>query len=99
MDVYPAANEIGGDICLQVGERQDEIGPQREDLVDICRSEGADAWLFAANLRRPHDIARDANDAVLFAEQVQRLDGLFGEADNSIRRKRQILRAPAASNL
>ncbi|MBV8590731.1 MAG: hypothetical protein JO212_11870, partial [Acetobacteraceae bacterium] len=30
----PAANEIGGDVRLEVGERQQEIGLQREDLVD-----------------------------------------------------------------
>ena len=41
------------------------------------------ARLFAASLRRTHGIARDADDAVLLAEEVQRLDGLFGEADNS----------------
>jgi hypothetical protein len=33
MDVEPAADEIGGDIRLEIGERQDEIGSQREDLV------------------------------------------------------------------
>src|SRR5437899_2295108 len=35
MDVEPAANEIGGDVRLEIGERQDEIGLQGEDLVDI----------------------------------------------------------------
>jgi hypothetical protein len=40
-----------------------------------------------ARLRRARNIAGDADDAVLLAEQVQRLDGLFGEADNSAGRK------------
>ena len=33
MDVEPAANEICGDIRLEIRERQDEVGPQREDLL------------------------------------------------------------------
>jgi hypothetical protein len=44
---------------------------------------GAHAWLFAASLWWTHDIAGDPYDAILLAEQVQRLDGLFSEADNS----------------
>jgi hypothetical protein len=26
MDVDPAANEIGGDVCLEIGECQDRVG-------------------------------------------------------------------------
>ena len=73
MDVDPAANEISGDVRLEIGERQDEIGLQREDLVDICRGEGADARLLAASLRQAYDIAGDPDDAVLLPEQIQRL--------------------------
>jgi hypothetical protein len=61
-----------------IGECQDEIGLQGEDLVDIRRREGAHAWLLAASLWGTHDIAGDADDAVLLAEQIERLDGLFG---------------------
>jgi hypothetical protein len=43
VDVEPAATEIGGDVRLEIGERQDEVRPQREDLVDIRRGKGADA--------------------------------------------------------
>src|SRR5215467_3576205 len=46
-----------------------------------------------------HDVARDTHDAVLLAEQVERLDGLFGEADNSARRKHQSRRAQTVSDL
>jgi hypothetical protein len=81
MDVEPAANEIGGDVCLKIGERQDKIGRQREDLVNIRRGEGAYAWLLAASLRRAQDIAGDPDDAVLLAEQIQRPNRLFGQAD------------------
>ena len=83
----PTANEIGGNVGLQIGERQDQIGLQGEDLVDVRRREGAHARFLPASLRRAHNIAGDANDAVLLAQQVQRLDGLFREADNSARRK------------
>ena len=87
MNVEPAANEVGRYVCLEVGERQDEIGLQRENLVDIRRGEGAYAWLLTASLWRAHNIAGDPDDAGLLAEQVQPLNSLFGKADNSARWK------------
>src|SRR5215469_10357975 len=89
----PAANEIGNDIRLEVGERQDEIRLQCEDLVDIRRREGAYPRLLAASLRRAHDVAGDADDAVLLAEQIEGLNGFLGKADNSARRKHASARA------
>jgi len=79
----PAANEIGDDVRLEVGERQNQIRLQREDLVDVRRRKSAHARLLATSLWRAHDVTGDADDAVLLAEQVERLDRLFGEADNS----------------
>jgi hypothetical protein len=35
----------------------------------------------SAHLGRTHGIARDADDAVLLAQQIERLDRLLGEAD------------------
>jgi hypothetical protein len=87
MDVEPAADEIAGDAGLEIGKRQDEVGRQFKDLVNVRRGEGADPRLLAANLRWADDIAIDADDAVLLAEQIRRLDGLFGQADNSAWRK------------
>jgi hypothetical protein len=49
MDIEPAANEIGGDICLEIEECQDQERLQREDLGDIRRGEGADARFLAAS--------------------------------------------------
>ena len=83
--VEAAANELGGDIGLQIGERQHEVGRERDDLVNIGRRERRDARLLAPRLGRPHDIAGDADDAILLAEQVQRLDGLLGQADDALR--------------
>jgi hypothetical protein len=37
MSFDPAAKEIRSDIRLEVGEGQDEIGLQCEDLVAACR--------------------------------------------------------------
>jgi len=92
MDVEPAANQIGSDVGLEIGECQNEVGLQRQDLVDVRRGEGTHARLFPARLWWAHDIAGDPDDAVLLAEQIQRLDGLFGEADNSTRRKHSTFR-------
>jgi hypothetical protein len=83
MDGKPAADEIGGDVRLEIGERQDEVGPQCNDLVDVRRGEGAHPWLLTASMRRADDIAGDADDAILLAEQIQGVNSLFGEADNS----------------
>ena len=80
MDVESTANEIGGDVRLEIGERQDQIRNQRQDLVDIRRDEGADPRLFAPSLRWAHRIAGDPDDTVLLAKQVERFDGLFGKA-------------------
>ena len=82
MDVEPLANEIRGNVGLEIGKCQDEIRFQGEDLVDVRGREGAHPRLLAARLRWAHDIAGGADDAVLLAEQIQRFAGLFGEADN-----------------
>jgi hypothetical protein len=68
MDVDPAANEIRGDVGLEIREGQDQIGLQGGDLVDIRRREGTYAWLLAASLRWAHDVAGDADDPILLAE-------------------------------
>ncbi len=36
-----------------------------------------------ADLRRPHRIAGDPDDPVLFAQQIQRLDGFLGETNDA----------------
>ena len=87
MDVEPATNEIRSNVGLEIGERQDQIGLQGEDLIDVRRREGADPRLVAASMRWAHNIAGDADDTILLAKQVQRLNGLFGEADNSAGRE------------
>ena len=76
------AHQIGDDAGLQVGEGQHEIGLERQNFRDVRGDEGGNPRLLAADLRRPHRIAGDADDAVLLAEQIQRLDGLFGEAND-----------------
>jgi hypothetical protein len=91
MDIKPPANEIRGNVRLEIRERQDEVGLQGQNLVDVRRREGTPAQLLTASPWRRNNIARDPGDAVLLAEQIQRLDGLFGEADNSAGRKHGVL--------
>ena len=67
---------IRGDVGLEIGERQDKIGLQGENLINFGRREGAHARLLAASLWRAHDIAGDPDDAILLAEQINRFDGL-----------------------
>src|SRR5215469_16725384 len=92
----PAANEIGDDVRLEVGERQNQIRLQREDLADVRGRESAYPRLLVASQRRAHHVARDADDAVLLAEQVERLDRLFGEADKSARGEHQTVAYPSS---
>jgi hypothetical protein len=82
VDGCSGAHEIGDDIRLQVGEGQHEVRFERQDFWNVRRDEGRYPRLLAPHLRRPHRLAGNTDDAVLFAKQIQRLDGLFGEADN-----------------
>jgi hypothetical protein len=50
-------------------ERQDKVGLQRHDLVNVRRGEGTPTRLFTTSLRRAHDVAGDLYKAVLFARR------------------------------
>jgi hypothetical protein len=69
MDVQPPTNEIRGNVGLEIGEREDEIGLQGDDLIDVRSGEGAHPWLLAASLWRAYDVTGDADDAVLLASR------------------------------
>ena len=61
---------------------ENQVRLQRLDLVEPRVDERRHLRL-AARLRRPHRVAGDADDAIALTEQVQRLGGLFGEADDA----------------
>jgi hypothetical protein len=65
---------------------------------EVRIGEADHSGLLAASLRRPHNIPGDPDDAVLLAEQLERLDGLFGEADNSARREHQTFASSSKLN-
>jgi hypothetical protein len=73
-------------------------GSRARILLSVGGGEGTHTRLFPAGLRRARHEAGDTDDAILLAEQVEGLDGLFGEADNSFRRKHRIPRARRARN-
>jgi len=75
------------------------LGTPMRKAFTFRAGDGGHSRLFSASLRRTHDIAGDADDAVLLAEQVEGLDGLFGEADNSARRKHRDTRAEPESQV
>ncbi len=87
VDGDAGAHQVGDDVGLQVRERQHQVGLEREDLWDIGGDERGYPRFLAAHPRRPHRITGDADDAILLAEQIQRLDGFFGETDNSAGRE------------
>src|SRR5690606_8298213 len=86
VDGEPGAREFGDDRALDVGEGQDQIRLELQDARDGGREEGRDARLFLAHPRRADGITRDADDAVLLAEEVEGLYGLLGEADDPLGR-------------
>ena len=79
MDGDAGANQFGCDIGLQVGKREHQIRLERHDFRYVRRDKRGHPGLFAADPWRSHRIAGDADDAILLTEQIQRLDGLFGE--------------------
>jgi hypothetical protein len=82
-----AADQFGGDVGLQVGKGENEVRLECEDLFEVGGDEGRDPGLLLAHARRPHRVTRHADDAVLLAEEIQRLHGFLGEADDAFRRK------------
>ena len=87
MDRDAAPDQLGDDVGLQVGEGQDQVGLERQDLVDVRGNERGDPRLFPAHAGRPHRVTRYADDAAILAEEIERLHGLFGQADDALGRK------------
>jgi hypothetical protein len=80
------ADERGGDVRLQVGESQHEVGLQGDDPIDLGARERRDARLLAPRPWRPHGEARDADDAPVLRQEVERLGRLLGQADDAVRK-------------
>ena len=78
-----ALDQLAGDVGLQIRERQDQIGLQRLDLVDSARAGTTDTARLLPRFGRPDRVAGDADDAIAFTEEVERLGGLFGQADDA----------------
>ncbi len=87
MDRDAAPDQLGDDVGLQVGEGQDQVGLERQDLVEVRGNERGDPRLFPSHPRRAHRIARHADDAAILAEEIQRLHGLFRQANDALGRK------------
>ena len=83
-DGVAAPDELGGNIRLQIGEGQDQIGLERLNLVESSIDERR-YFRLVTRFRRPHRVARDADDAIAFAEQVERFGRLFRQANDSRR--------------
>src|SRR5262249_52465976 len=84
IDRMTATNELGRDVGLQIGERQNQVGLQRLDGFEARVKKAGDPRLLTG-LRRSHGVAGDAYDTVALAEEVERLGGLLGQADDAAR--------------
>lgn len=82
-------HEVAHNIGLKIGEREGEIRLKREDLRNISADEGRDARLFMPNARWADSVAGDTDDPLVLAEQVEGLDGLFGETNDALGRVSQ----------
>ena len=78
-----AADQLGGKVGLQVGKGENEIGLERQDLLEVGGNERRHPRFLLAHARRPHRITGDADDTVLLAEEIERLDGFFCQADDT----------------
>jgi hypothetical protein len=83
-DIQAAADELRGQIGLEVGEGEDEIRLQRGDLVEL-RVDERRHLRFLACLRRPHRISGDADDAIALAEKVESLGRFFRQTNDAAR--------------
>ena len=87
--VQAALGQIARDVGLQVGEADDQVGLQLQDFFLLCTQKRRDARLLLPRARRPHGVARDADDAPLLAEEVQRLGAFLGQADDALGKTRR----------
>src|SRR6185369_12491014 len=84
-DLDPGSDQFARDVGLDVGKADDEVGLELEDLADLRARERRDLGLFPARARRPYGESRDADDAPLFADRVEDLSRLLGQADDALR--------------
>jgi len=84
-DLDAVPDQFGGDLRLDIGETDDEVRLELEDLADLGAGERADLRLLPARDRGTHGEAADADDAVLLAERIERFGRLLGEADDAAR--------------
>src|SRR5262249_19164163 len=87
MDRDTGSDQLRRNRGLEVGERENQFGIEREDFRNIGRSEGRDSGLLAPDLRWPDSVAGDADNAMLLAEKIERFHRLFGETNDSRGRK------------
>ena len=85
----PRLGQIARDVGLQVGEADHQIGFELQNLFFFRTQKSRNAGLLLPGPRRAHGVARDADDAPLFAEQVERLGAFLGEADDALGESRR----------
>src|SRR5215813_7033705 len=68
-------------------KRKDKIRFEIKDFRDVSGSKGGHTRLLAPCSGRAHHIARNANDAPLLAEQIERLDSFLGETNDPFGRE------------
>jgi hypothetical protein len=78
----PARTSYGYDWGLKVREGENQVRVEREDLRNVGRDKGGNSWFFAPNFRRPHGVAGDADNAMLFTKKIKGLSRLFGKAND-----------------
>jgi len=86
VNVQALTDQLGGDVRLQVREAEHQVRGERDDAPGAGAGEGRDARLLAPGPRWAHGEAGDADDAPLLPEQIERLGGLLGEADDALRK-------------
>jgi hypothetical protein len=81
-DRQAAPNQLRDEIRLQIRERQDQIGLERDDLVELRVDERRDLGLLP-RFRRAHGVTRHADDAVALSQEIERFCRFLGQADDA----------------
>lgn len=84
MHLYAPAYEISRNIGLEIGEAQDQIGFQGENLVQFCARECGNLGFFLACSCRPDGETGDPNDSMILFEKIQCLGGLLSKTDDTL---------------
>ena len=81
-DGQSSPDQLGGDVRLQIRERQHQVRAQLLDPVQPGAGESRDPRL-GPGLPGPHRVSGDAHDAGPFSQEIEGFRGFLGQTDDA----------------